>query len=85
MNAASSDQGAVREMASALPDAEDLLDRLAVQMACVHAAEHVENLRKSMKPRKLDRHPESPSCSMSGSDPALYYFPDISEPVDHEI
>ena len=28
---------------AAFPDAEEFLDGLAVQMACVHAAEHIED------------------------------------------
>ena len=59
MNAASSDQGAVRDMAVALPDAEEFLDSLAVQVAGVHTAEHVEKFWKSLKPSKLCRHRES--------------------------
>ena len=41
---------------AALPDAEELLDGLAVQVAGVHAAEHAENFRKSLKPHKLGKH-----------------------------
>ena len=37
-------------------DAEQRLDPLTVQMACVHAAEHVENFRKSVKPGGFGRH-----------------------------
>ena len=38
------------------PDAEESLDPLAVQVACVHAAEHVQNFRKPVKPSGLGRH-----------------------------
>ena len=47
---------ALRELVAALPDAEELLDGLAVQMACVHAAAHVENFWKSLKPCGFGRH-----------------------------
>ena len=58
----------VSEMAAALPgaafpDAEELFHRRTLQMACVHAAEHVENFRKSMKPNKLSSYPGSPSLT----------------------
>ena len=59
MTATSSDQGAVREMAATLPDAEGFLDSLAVQLARLHVAEHVENFWKSLKPRRFGRHRES--------------------------
>ena len=53
------------EMATALPgaafpDAEELLDGLAVAMAGVHTAEQVENFWKLVKRYKLAKHPESP-------------------------
>ena len=40
-------------------DAEELFHRLTEQVACVDLTEHVRNFRKSMKPKKLPRHPES--------------------------
>ena len=52
------------EMATALPgaafpDAEELLDGLAVEMAGVHTAEQVENFWKSVKRHKLAMYPAS--------------------------
>ena len=41
-------------------DAEEVLDGLAVQVAGLHAAEHVGNFWKSVKPCEFGRHPESP-------------------------
>ena len=41
-------------------DAEEFFDGLAVQVGRVHAAEDVENFRKSMKARKLARQRECP-------------------------
>ena len=45
--------GETSEPGTGLPalvsDAEEFLDRLAVQMACLHAAEHVENSWRSVK------------------------------------
>ncbi len=54
----------VSEMAAALPgaavpDAEELFHRRTVQMACVHAAEHVENFWKSLEPCVFGRHPSA--------------------------
>ena len=42
--------------AAALPDAEELLDSLAVQVARVRAAEHAQNFWKSLKPCGLRRY-----------------------------
>ena len=41
---------------AAFPDAEESLDGLAVQVAGVHAAEHLQNFRKPVKPGGLGRH-----------------------------
>ena len=38
---------------AALPDPEEMFDRLAVQVGRVHAAEHLEDFGKSLKPNKL--------------------------------
>ena len=37
-------------------DAEELLDRLAVEVAGVHAGEDIQNFRKPVKPRGFGRH-----------------------------
>ena len=41
---------------AALPDAEERLDRLAVQVRRVHTAEHLQNFWKSVKPGRFRRH-----------------------------
>ena len=61
-------------------DAEEFLDGLAVELAGVHAAEHVENFWKTMKPSKLPSHPEPLPLLNVRERSGIMSFPDIPFP-----